>query len=70
MGQRPPGLVITYVVLLFGAALALFPLVLMTLNALKGSLQVTPSPLSLPTRIRWDNFSHAWMDAHCSTAPK
>jgi raffinose/stachyose/melibiose transport system permease protein len=68
MGNRSPGLLFAYVVLVFGAALALFPLALMALNALKSSIQITTSPLSLPHGVRWDNFTHAWVDAQLGRA--
>ena len=39
---------------------ALFPLVLVGLNSLKRSAQVTANPLALPTKPAWGNFADAW----------
>ena len=68
MGNRSPGLFLAYIVLVFGAALALFPLALMALNALKSSIQITTNPLSLPHGVRWTNFTRAWVDAQLGRA--
>ena len=59
-------LVVTYVVLGIGAFIALFPIALLVLNSLKPALQIVVSPLALPWPIQWDNFAHAWRDAHFS----
>ena len=59
-------MVATYVVLAIGAFIALFPIALLVVNALKPAAAIVVSPLSLPGIIRWENFSHAWRDAHFS----
>lgn len=60
-------LIITYVVLGFGAFIALFPIALLVLNSLKPAAQIVQNPLSLPTSPMWANFAHAWHDAKFST---
>lgn len=57
-------LITTYVILGFAAFTALFPIVLMVLNALKTTPEIVSSPLSLPTALHWDNFSRAWKGAN------
>lgn len=59
-------MVVTYVVLGIGAFIALFPIALLVLNSLKPAAAIVVSPLSLPWPIKWDNFAHAWRDAHFS----
>ncbi|HVX83081.1 MAG TPA: carbohydrate ABC transporter permease [Devosiaceae bacterium] len=59
-------MVVTYVVLGIGAFIALFPIALLVLNALKPAAQIVVSPLALPSPIKWENFAHAWKDAHFS----
>ena len=51
-----------------GAFTALFPIALMLLNAVKSSPEIVTSPLSLPSSPRWQNFVHAWNDAHLGTS--
>lgn len=67
-GSRGGEPVLAYAVLGLGAALALFPIALMLLNALKSSLEIVTNPLSLPLHIHWDNFTHAWRDAQFARA--
>lgn len=59
-------LILTYAFLAIGAFTALFPIALLVLNAFKTTPEITLSPLSLPSTMRWDNFSRAWQDAHFS----
>jgi raffinose/stachyose/melibiose transport system permease protein len=59
-------MLVTYVVLGIGAFIALFPIALLVLNSLKPAAQIVVSPLALPAPIRWENFAHAWRDAHFS----
>lgn len=59
-------MVVTYVVLGIGASIALFPIALLVLNSFKPAAAIVVSPLSLPWPIKWDNFAHAWRDAHFS----
>jgi raffinose/stachyose/melibiose transport system permease protein len=54
---------VAYVLLLFGAAITLFPIALMLINACKASVDIVTNPLALPLHVRWINFSHAWRDA-------
>ena len=56
----------TYVVLGIGAFIALFPIALLVVNSLKPAAAIVVSPLSLPGVVRWENFTHAWRDAHFS----
>jgi raffinose/stachyose/melibiose transport system permease protein len=59
-------LTLSYVVLAIGAFIALFPIALLALNALKPAAQIVQNPLALPNPIRWENFAHAWHDAKFS----
>jgi raffinose/stachyose/melibiose transport system permease protein len=54
---------LSYVVLTIGAAVALFPLALMIISALKTSAEIVANPLALPNALQWINFSRAWTDA-------
>lgn len=56
--------VIAYSVLGVCAFIALFPLALLALNALKSANEIVTNPLALPTSIKWENFSNAWRDAN------
>ena len=56
-------LTITYVILALGAAIALFPLALMAVSALKTSAEIVANPLALPHVPQWINFVRAWRDA-------
>jgi raffinose/stachyose/melibiose transport system permease protein len=53
---------LTYVVLVIGAAVALFPLALMFVGALKTSAEIVADPLTLPSAPQWVNFARAWND--------
>ncbi len=59
-------LTITYAVLGLGLFVALFPIALLVLNALKSAPEIILNPLALPEVIRWDNFARAWKDARFS----
>jgi len=50
-------------VLGLAAFIALFPIALMILNALKTNAEITNSPLSWPAITQFVNFLHAWNDA-------
>jgi raffinose/stachyose/melibiose transport system permease protein len=54
---------LTYVILAIGAAVALFPLALMVVSALKTAAEIVANPLALPSALQWDNFARAWNDA-------
>ena len=56
-------LTIAYALLGLGAAIALFPLALMAISALKTSAEIVANPLALPQAPQWINFVHAWTDA-------
>jgi raffinose/stachyose/melibiose transport system permease protein len=53
----------SYAVLTIGAAVALFPLALMVISALKTSAEIVANPFALPRVLQWVNFSRAWTDA-------
>lgn len=64
-----PGLrFICRIILGIGAVIALFPIVLMVLNALKTSPEIVNNPLALPHSLAWRNFVHAWTDAHLGSS--
>ena len=56
------------IVLSIGVVVALSPILLMVLNALKASPEIVNNPLTLPHSIAWQNFAHAWRDAHLGTS--
>ena len=56
-------LICAYIVLGLAAFIALFPIALLLLNALKPAAQIVQNPLAFPQAIRWDNFARAWKDA-------
>ncbi len=56
-------LTVAYAILALGAVLALFPLALMIISALKTSAEIVANPLALPATPQWQNFVHAWTDA-------
>jgi raffinose/stachyose/melibiose transport system permease protein len=64
---RSLGSTITYAVLTILLVIALLPIALLGLNALKPTIQIVQSPLSLPSVPYWENFANAWRDANFST---
>jgi raffinose/stachyose/melibiose transport system permease protein len=54
---------LSYLVLGIGAIIAMFPLALMVISALKTSAEIVANPLALPSALQWVNFSRAWTDA-------
>jgi raffinose/stachyose/melibiose transport system permease protein len=56
-------IMVSYIVLTIGAVLALFPLGLMVVNALKTAAEIVANPLALPRSPQWINFMRAWTDA-------
>jgi raffinose/stachyose/melibiose transport system permease protein len=61
-------LTIAYVVLGLGALVALLPLALMLVSALKTSAEIVANPLALPQIPQWQNFLRAWKDAELGTS--
>jgi raffinose/stachyose/melibiose transport system permease protein len=63
-GPLSRGTVVTsYFVLTVGALVALFPIALAVLSALKTAAEIVDDPLSLPHSPQWINFVRAWTDA-------
>jgi raffinose/stachyose/melibiose transport system permease protein len=56
-------LFVAYFILAVAAIIALFPLSLMVISALKKSTEIVANPLALPSALQWSNFSRAWTDA-------
>ncbi len=54
---------VAYLVLGLAGFIALFPIALMIVNALKTTSEINSSPLSLPGQVQLINFAHAWKDA-------
>ena len=54
---------VTYFILAVAAIIALFPLSLMVISALKKSTEIVANPLALPRALHWSNFARAWTDA-------
>jgi raffinose/stachyose/melibiose transport system permease protein len=61
-------LFVAYVVLGIGAVVALLPLALMLVSALKTSAEIVANPLALPAVPQWENLSRAWRDAELGTS--
>lgn len=57
------GQTVMYVALAILLLVALLPITLLVLNALKPTTQIVQSPLSLPATPYWANFANAWHDA-------
>jgi raffinose/stachyose/melibiose transport system permease protein len=55
--------IVSYFILAVAAIIALFPLSLMLISALKKSTEIVANPLALPSALQWTNFSRAWTDA-------
>lgn len=56
-------LLVANFILAVAAAIALFPLSLMVISALKKSTEIVANPLALPSNLQWINFARAWTDA-------
>ncbi len=56
-------LTLSYGLLCLGAVIALFPLALLVVSALKTSAEIVANPLGLPRSPQWANFVRAWTDA-------
>jgi raffinose/stachyose/melibiose transport system permease protein len=56
-------LLVAYLILAVAAVIALFPLSLMVVSALKKSAEIVANPLALPSTLQWTNFTRAWNDA-------
>src|SRR6266700_3232120 len=50
--------------LLLWAALVVLPLAWAVLSAFKDDKEIISSPFSLPSKLRWGNFSRAWVAGH------
>ena len=48
--------------------LSLFPLFLMILNSVKADVEVQANPLGWPARLHFDNYYHAWEEAHLGSS--
>lgn len=66
--DSPGTRLLAHAVLALGAFTALFPIALMLLNAVKASPEIVTNPLALPRVPHWQNFVHAWNDAHLGTS--
>lgn len=63
--QSRTTLLITYALLAVLAFISLFPIALLVLNSVKGSVEIVQNPLAPPLAgLRWDNFTRAWDDAN------
>jgi N-acetylglucosamine transport system permease protein len=69
-GDRPPrrelgvANVFTHGFLLLWAALTVLPLLWVVLSSLKTDKEILTSPWSLPSALRFENWSRAWTEAH------
>jgi raffinose/stachyose/melibiose transport system permease protein len=48
--------------------LSLFPLFLMILNSVKADVEVQANPLGWPAQLHFDNYYHAWEEAHLGSS--
>ena len=55
--------IVSYFILAVAAIIALFPLSLMLISALKKSTEIVANPMALPSALQWTNFWRAWTDA-------
>jgi raffinose/stachyose/melibiose transport system permease protein len=67
VARSPIQSVAGHLILLFLAALALFPLALVALNSLKPHAEVVRNPLAPPTALSFANFRAAWDFGHFGT---
>ncbi|MFN8486067.1 MAG: carbohydrate ABC transporter permease [Caldilineaceae bacterium] len=65
--QRTPSLIFNYLFLTLLALFALGPLVLLFINSLKDTTEVTANPFGLPRTWTWQNFPDAWTQGHYDT---
>ena len=56
--------VVSHVVLTIWAVIVILPLIWVFLSSFKTTSQIFASPMSLPTKLQWDNYSSAWNDSH------
>lgn len=56
--------IVTQVVLIFWAALVIFPFLWMIYTSFKTNSEILFSPWDLPDSLQWRNFSNAWNNAH------
>lgn len=56
-------ILISYLILTIGAAVALFPFGLTVVSAFKTAAEIVANPLALPKSPQWINFVRAWNDA-------
>ncbi|WP_083971799.1 carbohydrate ABC transporter permease [Actinoplanes awajinensis] len=61
-GRSVPAL--SHVFLIVWALLTTLPLVWAVLSSFKSDNEILTDPWSLPSRLRWENWSRAWNDAH------
>lgn len=67
-GMTRRGNTFAYLLLGFATFVALFPIALMLLNALKTTAEINGAPLALPLHPQWVNYQHAWVDANFGRA--
>lgn len=58
--RRTPALWVNYVVLAFFLVFALYPILILVLNALKDQHEIGVNPLGLPSVVHLENFARAW----------
>lgn len=61
---RSAGSTLIYFTLGVLLVIALLPVALLVLNALKPTTQIVQSPLSVPAVPYWENFANAWREAN------
>ena len=56
--------VVSHVMLTLWSVLVILPLVWVFLSSFKTTSQIFASPLTLPTKLQFDNYTSAWSDSH------
>ena len=62
--KRKVGMVLTYVVLIIFAILAIAPLLWLAINSFKTSQEYQLNRLGLPKQLFWQNYTQAWQRGH------
>lgn len=61
---REPSMAPNYIVIIILLAFALFPIVILGFNSLKGSAEIGLNPLGLPRSLLFENYPNAWIEGN------
>jgi len=62
-----PWSLLIFAVLAGYLVITVYPMIWVGYTSLKTDQEIFLSPFSLPTDLHWDNYRHAWINAHFST---